>query len=335
MFFDSIEVKLMTEWLEKAGHIAKKVQQEIGTESLDKSDNSPVTVADLTIQTLISREIQIYFPQDSLIGEESSNQLKKPEHQATLQQVLKYIKEYHPKATEKDVLEWIDWGKNKKTHRHWTLDPIDGTKGFLRGDQFATAIALIQDGKVQIGGLGCPHLEKGSIENNFGTGSLLIAGKNYGCWLRELFKGSDFYKLKVSQNDEITQLRMLRSKESGHTNPGNTEKLLELLEITAEAIRMDSQAKYAVLASGNAELLIRFLSVKQPNYKEKIWDQAAGSLVFQEAGGIITDLNGHELDFSHGPTLLKNTGIVATNSKKNHQIILKELQKMLSVPLSH
>lgn len=40
----------------------------------------------------------------------------------------------------------------------WALDPIDGTKGFLRGDQYAVCLALMVDGKVQAGALGCPNL---------------------------------------------------------------------------------------------------------------------------------------------------------------------------------
>ena len=42
--------------------------------------------------------------------------------------------------------------------RYWTLDPIDGTKGFLRGDQYAVALGLIDDGEVILGVLGCPNL---------------------------------------------------------------------------------------------------------------------------------------------------------------------------------
>ena len=49
--------------------------------------------------------------------------------------------------------------------RHWTLDPIDGTKGFLRGEQYAVCLALIEDGEVVLGVLGCPHLPvSGDVE---------------------------------------------------------------------------------------------------------------------------------------------------------------------------
>jgi 3'(2'), 5'-bisphosphate nucleotidase len=76
---------------------------------------------------------------------------------------------------------------------------------------------------------------------------------------------------------------------------------------------MDSQAKYAVLAAGQGDLMLRLLSASQPNYREKIWDQAAGSRVLEEAGGQITDLDGKPLDFTTGRSLRDNRGILASN----------------------
>jgi len=77
---------------------------------------------------------------------------------------------------------------------------------------------------------------------------------------------------------------------------------------------MDSQAKYAILAAGKGDLLLRLLSPSQPNYREKIWDQAAGSIIIEEAGGKVTDLHGHRLDFTTGRSLSNNRGILASNS---------------------
>jgi 3'(2'), 5'-bisphosphate nucleotidase len=58
---------------------------------------------------------------------------------------------------------------------------------------------------------------------------------------------------------------------------------------------------------------VRLISPRRPDYREKIWDQAAGSIVITEAGGRITDLDGQPLDFSQGRTLAANRGILATN----------------------
>ena len=111
----------------------------------------------------------------------------------------------------------------------------------------------------------------------------------------------------------MAQARMLRSVEAGHTNVDQIGRLSELLGLRTEPVCLDSQAKYALLGSGGGELLVRLLSASRPEYKEKIWDQAAGSIVLEEAGGRITDLEGRGLDFTQGRTLEGNTGVCASN----------------------
>ena len=69
------------------------------------------------------------------------------------------------------------------------------------------------------------------------------------------------------------------------------------------------------------------MSPSRPDYRERIWDQAAGSIVIEEAGGRITDLDGKPLDFSHGRTLAKNRGIVATNGHL-HDAVLSGLKAL-------
>jgi 3'(2'), 5'-bisphosphate nucleotidase len=90
---------------------------------------------------------------------------------------------------------------------------------------------------------------------------------------------------------------------------------------------MDSQAKYAVLAAGAGDLLFRLLSPKQPDYREKIWDQAAGSLVVEAAGGRISDLDGQPLDFTAGRTLARNRGVLASNGYL-HEAALQALRRI-------
>ena len=86
--------------------------------------------------------------------------------------------------------------------------------------------------------------------------------------------------------------RLLRSFESGHTNVSQIDVLANHLGVAAEPVRMDSQAKYAILAAGGGEIYLRLLSANRLDYREKIWDQAAGSIVIEEAGGRVTDLDG-------------------------------------------
>ena len=112
--------------------------------------------------------------------------------------------------------------------------------------------------------------------------------------------------------------------ESGHTNTGTMGEIVTALNIEADPVCLDSQAKYAVLACGGGEALLRLLSASRPDYREMIWDQAAGSIVIEEAGGRITDLAGKALDFGQGTTLAENRGVCASNGLV-HDALLKAL----------
>lgn len=74
---------------------------------------------------------------------------------------------------------------------------------------------------------------------------------------------------------------------------------------------MDSQAKHVTVAAGSRDLLIRF--PPQAEFHDAVWDQAAGSLLIEEAGGRVTDLAGQPLDFTSGRRLCRNTGMLASN----------------------
>jgi 3'(2'), 5'-bisphosphate nucleotidase len=119
----------------------------------------------------------------------------------------------------------------------------------------------------------------------------------------------------------------LRSFESGHTNVSLVDLFAQALGAHAEPVRMDSQAKYAVLAAGRGDLLVRLLSPSNPGYQEKIWDQAAGALVLEEAGGKISDLDGRAIDFTTGRSLANNRGILASNGRL-HSAALSALERI-------
>jgi 3'(2'), 5'-bisphosphate nucleotidase len=197
----------------------------------------------------------------------------------------------------------------------------------LRGDQYAVALALVEDDQVQVGVLGCPSLSDGYRPESPSPGSLLVAARGQGTWLASLDDGAHFQQLRVSQRSDPTQARLLRSFESGHTNIGQIDFFAQALGVQAEPVCMDSQAKYAVQAAGQGEIYLRLLSPKRPDYREKIWDQAAGSIVIEEAGGRVSDLDGKPLDFSVGRTLARNRGVCATNGHL-HEAALAALKSI-------
>lgn len=296
----------------EASFMARKVQSQTSTERLEKSDRSPVTVADFAVQGLVANRLHKAFPEDLLVAEEESELLTSGQGKPLLDKVVEFLKDPLPESNPENVCNWIQSGTAAPEHEFWTLDPIDGTKGFMRGGQYAIALAYIADGEVQIGVLGCPDLTPSGVPET-GTGALFVAEKGMGTWSTPLEQGGGFQRLKVSEVKEIRQARVLRSVESGHTDVTGFGNVLEHLGTTADPVLMDSQAKYAALATGRAELLFRLLSPKQPDYKEKIWDQAAGSLVVEEADGQVTDLAGLRLGFGTGRRLIHNRGVVASN----------------------
>jgi 3'(2'), 5'-bisphosphate nucleotidase len=319
--FNSPEIVCAISAVREAGLLARAVQIELVTPALTKDDRSPVTVGDFAVQAVVARRLAEHLPGSTLIGEESAEALRLAEGVDTLEQVTQFVRRLVPDATPEEVCGLIDRGSGDPPDEFWTLDPIDGTKGFLRRDQYAVALGKIERGIVMIGILGCPELVKGCEPAPGGDGSLLVAVRGEGTWWQPLAGGGEWRLLHVSNRAEIATARVLRSVEKAHTNIDEIGSLAEHLSITAPPVPLDSQAKYAVLAAGAGDVLLRLISPKAPNYKEKIWDQAAGSLVITEAGGRITDLDGRSLDFSHGRSLTANRGILATNGPLHEPVL--------------
>jgi len=322
---DNPEVRFALEAVRQASRLVLTVQSELVSPALLKDDRSPVTVADYASQALVARLLSQAFPHDPLVGEEDSSELR--QNRPVLEQVTGFVRRFNPEADEGRICDWIDLGASSPSRRFWTLDPIDGTKGFLRGDQYAVALALVVDGAVQVAVLGCPRLSQAYRPDYHGPGSLVLALRGQGAWTTPLDGKMRWERLRVSSQADPSQARLLRSFEAGHTNPGQIDEFVRLLGVQAEPVRLDSQAKYAVLAAGQGELMVRLLSSSKPDYREKIWDQAAGSLIIQEAGGTISDLDGKPLDFSSGRTLANNRGVLASNGRL-HAMALTALRRI-------
>ena len=117
---------------------------------------------------------------------------------------------------------------------------------------------------------------------------------------------------------------MTESVEPDHADHLTHQHLGQKLNISKPSVRMDSQAKYGILARGEVTLYLRVPSSAEPAYKENIWDHAAGSIIAEEAGGRVTDVSGRPLDFSSGIRMEKNQGILASNGIL-HEVVLEAL----------
>jgi 3'(2'), 5'-bisphosphate nucleotidase len=309
-----------------ASNLLRSIQSD-HKRSIQKEDRSPVTVADYGSQAVICKIINDAFPRDPIVAEEDSKELSKPEHTEILAQVTHYVNASSPRASSNEVCQWIDLGSRSISLRYWALDPIDGTKGFLRGDQYAIALALIEEGTVRVGVLGCPNIISDTHGGEKGRGVLFVAVRGQGAVQFNL-AGDAERNIHVSNVNSPRQALLTESLEPAHSDHRLNLKLMEKLGISRPPLRMDSQAKYAILARGEASIYLRIPSPQTPDYREKIWDHAVGSILVEEAGGRVTDALNRGLDFTRGKRLEKNYGIIVTNGWL-HKTVVNALGPLL------
>ncbi len=177
----SRELAVAEQAVQHASVLTKNVLRSMSTIQLDKSDNTPVTVADFAAQAILISAVRGAFPEDYVIGEENADTLR--EDKELCQQVWELLGTVYldgdnsgnkgdlsgtvlggPRTVE-DMLDAIDagggTGKRGPKGRIWILDPLDGTAAFLRGEQYSVSLALVVDGREEIGVTGCPNLPLG------------------------------------------------------------------------------------------------------------------------------------------------------------------------------
>jgi len=289
--------------------MARHVRENVGEPALQKSDQSPATVADFAVQALVAHRLAENFPDDPLVAEEDAATLRTPSAQTMVHSVMAALHHSAPDLDSKRALDLIDRGRGTPAERFWTLDPVDGTQGFVRGGQYVVALALIVRGQVEIGLIGCPAL---SLDDRpmADRGWMACAVRGRGSFAASLQEEA-LRPLRVSPCRDPRFARLLRSFEAEHINLTTFNSIVQALGVQATPVLMDSQAKHVVVAAGCADLLIRVPATK--TFRDKIWDQAAGSLIIEEAGGRVTDLSGALLDFGVGYLLKANEGVIASN----------------------
>ncbi|KAF3679300.1 3'(2'),5'-bisphosphate nucleotidase [Capsicum chinense] len=313
-----------------AARLCQKVQKVLlQADVQSKSDKSPVTVADYGSQAVVSVVLQkeLGSASFSLVAEEDSGDLRKKEGKETLRRIIELVNETlasdgtydNAPLFEEDVLAAIDSGRSEggPSGQHWVLDPIDGTKGFLRGDQYAIALGLLDEGKVVLGVLACPNLPLASLashnpqDDQEKVGCLFYAQVGSGTYMQSL-DGSTPIKVHVTDLDNPEEASFFESFEAAHSLHDLSSLIAKKLGVRAPPVRIDSQAKYGALSRGDGAIYLRF---PHKGYREKIWDHAAGYLVVAEAGGVVSDAAGNPLDFSKGRYLDLHEGIIVTNQK--------------------
>ena len=224
----------------EAGHSILSVYDE-PVELTVKADESPLTQADKASHQLIEQKLQELTPEWQVVSEESDDTVK---------------------------------AKRTVLPIYWLVDPLDGTKEFIkRNGEFTVNIALIVDGVTVFGVVGVP------VQNK-----LYWGGKEYGCWLQD---ETGRRSLQVTTKPEQAMLRVVGSR--SHVNAETAEYLQKLGE--HELVSVGSSLKFCLLAEGKADLYPRLGPTCE-------WDTAAAQAVLEGAGGKVETLEGQPLRYS-------------------------------------
>lgn len=385
--------------VQSAAVSARSVQRELDSvRSVTKDDKSPVTVADYASQAIVTavllEELGGAFEADGVIAEEDAAFLLHTNNASYRNETLRAVHAVRPTMKLDTMLELIDQGaadlrKTTPTEfdpqelcedaqarprtpasvapprkAFWTLDPIDGTKGFLRGQQFAIALAFVVDGVPQVGALACPHLPldpTADLDAADQRGSLYVAVRGHGvvelpCFpdpfarhassdvtlpppvVRRALEGSALVPMALLPSARTLAsvralplsrdpggFRFCASVEKAHSSVSDTDRVIQRTGANPLVVRLDSSAKYAVVARGQADAYLRLPTRK--DYVERIWDHAAGHVVATEAGCIVSDVLGQALDFSRGRGLERNRGVVVSHPEL-HTVLIGAIREL-------
>ncbi|XP_051125467.1 PAP-specific phosphatase HAL2-like [Andrographis paniculata] len=356
------ELNVAVRVVHMACSLCEKVQKQLLSATTDqvksKDDDSLVTVADWSVQATVSWMLSESFGRQktSIVAEEDIQTLSKPESSSLLAMVVDAVNgclaeapRYGLRGPEKplcasQILDAISQCNSTggPLGRHWILDPVDGTLGFVRGDQYAVGLAMIDEGEVVLGVLGCPNYPLKDDElNNYSQQNIVtskISSGELGCvmytskgsgkaWMQPLVQVGK--KLEGTNSAKLVQVSSIEDPESAtfcepvertNSNHSFTAGVATTVGVRKKPLRVYSMVKYAAIARGDAEIYMRFA---RSGYKEKIWDHAAGVLIVQEAGGVVTDAGGRPLDFSRGIYLEGvDRGIIACSGIKLHGKII-------------
>lgn len=199
---------------------------------------------------------------------------------------LEQLDEQYPIVSEENKL--LDYSERKNYKRCWMVDPLDGTKEFIkRNGEFTVNIALIEDGTVIFGVVYAPVLDE-----------MYYGMKSEGAFL---IKNGEKTKLKV--NDYSTKdkgLRIVCSR--SHLNEGTSNFVKQYSD--PELVSTGSSLKFLMMAKGEAEIYPRIAPTME-------WDTAAAQIVLEEAGGAVYQFESGE-PMAYNKENLLNPFFVAT-----------------------
>jgi histidinol phosphatase-like enzyme (inositol monophosphatase family) len=240
------------DWLEAVREAARIASREAmrhyraGVAVESKPDGSPVTLADRQAERVVRDWIEARFPGDGILGEELGHA--------------------RPEAP-----------------RQWVIDPIDGTKSFVRGVPLWGSLVAIREGDTVLAGAACfPAVEEE-----------LAAAPGRGCW----WNGAS---CAVSRIDDLAEATVLATDERFAGEPERREGWARLASRAGVSRSWGDCFGYLLVATGRAEVMVD--PVMSP------WDAAALQPIIEEAGGVFTDWRGTRTAFG-GDAIATNAAL--------------------------
>ncbi|KAK7420566.1 hypothetical protein QQZ08_010325 [Neonectria magnoliae] len=324
--------------LQNAARLSQSIVSSNDKGVIEKEDLSPVTVADFAVQALLTATIKHAFPGDTVVGEEDASDLRK--NAVLMERVWELLNRNSDTTqcklptTREQMCDLIDeCGTSSPggqgSGRTWVFDPIDGTKTYVRGELYAINTALLLDGKQVAGIVACPNMSldaKAPLRNEnidpTGQGCIVFAVKGHGAYIRPLSgSAEDVQPKKLARHAEgqdvhfVTSISIVDSAVDG------------VHEIVADRLNTSFPGcdlvpwvlRWAVLAMGLGNTTVWVY--KRKDRYAKAWDHAGAMLLFEEAGGKITDVRGNPIDLSAGRKISRNFGFVAAPADIHDRVL--------------
>lgn len=257
--------------VQTATNLVRSLQAQLVSSAVSKPDNTPVTVADLAVQALVLDTLQVSFPNDRFIAEEDSSLVRSDSGIGIKDHVLQILNTVAGGGwSDERLYAALDLtpandadNDDRSGHRVWVLDPIDGTKGFLRGEHCCIALGLLVDGKTQLSVLGCPNLNLKRVLQNEADmcaidkpfrissditlfppdiGAIFFAVSGHGAYARSLgMVPGAACEVSVSTVAEAGTAVLCESAEGGFGDRAVTAKVAADLELQRDFTRIDGE----------------------------------------------------------------------------------------------
>jgi 3'-phosphoadenosine 5'-phosphosulfate (PAPS) 3'-phosphatase len=257
-----------------------------------KEDKSPVTIADLLHQSQVQQMLHDAFRGDGLIGEEPRSM-----QEQVVAEAAEISGRFYGSPLRPELIDVPERGEVT-----WILDPIDGTKGYLKGRYYAIALGYFRGSEPVFGAMAVPHApqaETAPIDN-----AIAFAVKGRGAWMG------------FAREDGALDFAPLRTQQAGYAKPYRVAVSLEHAGALGAAVeggafvpvKLDSQAKYLAVAANHLDAYAR--ASRDDGGKDVSWDHVPGALIAMEAGCTVCHFDGTPVQFAPEPVVRFKGGML-------------------------